>query len=111
MTIHPLSFLDQNLGNSSSVAAANALGCAADVGEQEALDFHQTVYANQPEETPGQPAWSTDDLIGWGNDVGIEGSEWESCVSDLTYADWVEQVAGSQGRRRDHEHSDRLPRW
>ena len=96
MAIHPLSFLDQNLGNTSSVAAANALGCAADVGEQQALDFHLTVYANQPAETPGQPAWSTDDLIGWGNDVGIEGDEWETCVTDLTYADWVAQVANSQ---------------
>jgi len=96
MVIHPLSFLDQNLGNSSSVAAANAFGCAADAGQQQALDFHLTVYANQPQETPGQAAWSTDDLIGWGNDVGIEGDEWESCVTDLTYSDWVEQVANSQ---------------
>lgn len=97
MTVHPLSFLDQNLGNSSSVAAANAFGCAADVGEPEALDFHLTVYANQPPENPGQEAWSTDDLIGWGNDVGIEGDDWETCVTDQTYAGWVEQVATSQG--------------
>jgi protein-disulfide isomerase len=97
LTIHPLSFLDTNLGNSSSVAAANAFGCAADAGEQQAIDFHQTVYANQPSESPGQEAWTTEDLIGWGNDVGIEGSEWESCVTDQTYAGWVEQVAKSQG--------------
>lgn len=96
VTIHPLSFLDANLGNSSSVAAANAFGCAADVGEAEALDFHQIVYVNQPEETPGQEAWATDDLIGWGNDVGVEGADWESCVTDQTYAGWVEQVAKSQ---------------
>lgn len=96
VTIHPLSFLDGNLGNSSSVAAASALGCAADVGESEALDFHQIVYANQPEEAPGQEAWSTEDLIGWGNDVGIEGDDWETCVTDQTYAGWVEQVAKSQ---------------
>ncbi len=96
VTIHPLSFLDAKLGNTSSVAAASAFGCAADVGEQEALDFHQIVYVNQPEETPGQEAWSTEDLIGWGNDVGIEGDDWESCVTDQTYAGWVEQVAKSQ---------------
>jgi protein-disulfide isomerase len=96
LTIHPLSFLDQNLGNTSSVAAANAFGCAADVGSQQALDFHLTVYANQPKEAPGQPAWSTDDLIGWGNEVGIDGSDWSTCVTDQTYAGWVEQVAASQ---------------
>jgi protein-disulfide isomerase len=97
MTVHPLSFLDQNLGNSSSVAAANAFGCAADAGEQEALDFHLTVYANQPAENAGQEAWNTEDLIGWGNDAGIDGDEWETCVTDQTYAGWVEQVARSQG--------------
>ena len=97
MTVHPLSFLDTNLGNTSSVAAANAFGCATDVGEQEALDFHLTVYANQPAENPGQEAWSTEDLIGWGNDVGIDGDDWETCVTDQTYAGWVDQVATSQG--------------
>ena len=35
MVIHPLSFLDQNLGNSSSVAAANAFGCAEIDGNPE----------------------------------------------------------------------------
>lgn len=97
LTIHPLSFLDANLGNSSSALAANAFGCASDVGEQEALDFHQTVYANQPAEVAGEEAWTTQDLIGWGNDVGIDGSEWESCVTEQPYAGWVEQVAKSQG--------------
>jgi protein-disulfide isomerase len=97
MTVHPLSFLDNNLGNTSSTLAANAFGCATDAGEQQALDFHLTVYANQPAEVPGQEAWSADDLIGWGNDVGIEGTEWESCVNDQPYAGWVEQVAATQG--------------
>ena len=55
------------------------------------------MFENQPEETPGQEAWSEDDLIGWGNDVGIEGDDWETCVTDQTYAGWVEQVATSQG--------------
>lgn len=96
MTIHPLSFLDQNLGNTSSALAANAFGCSADVGQQEALDFHLTVYANQPAENPGQEAWNADDLIAMGNQVGIEGDDWESCVRDQPYSDWVKQVASSQ---------------
>jgi protein-disulfide isomerase len=92
MTIHPLSFLDDNLSNDSSVLAANAFGCATDAGEQQALDFHLTVYGNQPPEVQGQPAWSAEQLIGWGGDVGIEGGDWESCVNDLTYGGWVTQV-------------------
>lgn len=94
LVIHPLSFLDQSLGNSSSVLAASAFGCAIDEGK--GLEFHNLVYENQPAENPGQEAWSEDDLIGWGNDVGITGDTWESCVRDLTYEGWVEQVAGSQ---------------
>ena len=92
MTVHPLSFLDGELSNDSSVLAANAFGCATDVGEQQALDFHLTVYANQPPEVQGQQAWSADQLISWGNDVGIDGGEWENCVNDLTYEGWVTQV-------------------
>ena len=92
MTIHPLSFLDGELSNDSSVLAANAFGCATDAGEQQALDFHLTVYANQPSEVQGQPAWSADQLIGWGNDIGIDGGDWENCVNDLTYEGWVTQV-------------------
>jgi protein-disulfide isomerase len=94
LVIHPLSFLDQNLGNSSSVLAASAFGCAIDEGK--GLEFHNLVYENQPEENPGQEAWSAADLIGWGNDVGITGDTWESCVNELTYQGWVEQVASSQ---------------
>ena len=92
MTVHPLSFLDSTIGNDSSVLAANSFGCATDVGQQQALDFHLTVYDNQPAETPGQPAWSAEQLIGWGGDVGIEGTEWEDCVNDLSYEGWVTQV-------------------
>ncbi|HEX5017160.1 MAG TPA: thioredoxin domain-containing protein [Actinomycetes bacterium] len=95
LTIHPLSFLDSSLGNDSSVQAANAFGCAADAGEEPALAFHQTVYANQPPENPGTPAWSTDDLVGWGQDVGISDDSWESCVNDVTYEGWVTQVQAS----------------
>lgn len=96
LTIHPLSFLDRNLGNSSSSLAANAFGCSSDAGQQQALDFHLTVYANQPEENPGQEAWNADDLIAMGNQVDINGADWESCVRDQPYSDWVTQVASSQ---------------
>jgi protein-disulfide isomerase len=97
MTIHPLSFLDAKVGNESSSLAANAFGCATDAGQQQALDFHLTVYGNQPEETPGQDAWTAEQLIGWGNDSGIAGSEWESCVNDMPYAGWVTQVQTTMG--------------
>jgi len=74
--------------------AANAFGCAATSGS-EALPFHLTVYDNQPPEQPGTEAWTADDLVGWGNDVGITGDEWTSCVNDETYSAWVDDVQAS----------------
>jgi protein-disulfide isomerase len=94
LVIHPLSFLDQNLGNSSSVLAASAFGCAVDAGK--GLEFHNQVYTNQPKENPGSEAWTAADLVGWGNDVGITGGDWETCVNAVTYRGWAEQVASSQ---------------
>jgi protein-disulfide isomerase len=95
LTIHPVSFLDRNLGNTSSSLAANAFGCVVDTGEQQALDYHLTLYANQPEENPGTEAWSSEDLIGWANDVGASGAEVEDCINSMTYEDWVQQVQAS----------------
>lgn len=95
LTIHPLSFLDAKLGNTSSALAANAFGCVADVGAQQALDYHLTLYENQPEENPGTEAWSSEQLIGWANDVGATGSEVEDCIDSMTYEDWVDQVQTS----------------
>ena len=97
LTIHPLSFLDAKLGNDSSSQAANAFGCVADAGQKQALDYHLTLYANQPTENPGTPAWTTEQLIGWGNDVGVEGTTFEDCVNNLTYQGWVTQVQSTMG--------------
>lgn len=102
LTIHPLSFLDERLDNTSSALAANAFGCVTDAGEQEALDFHLTVYANQPEERPGTEAWDAEQLIAWGNEVGVESATWEDCVNDLTYSDWVSQVQTSMSKAGIH---------
>ena len=92
MTIHPLSFLDGKSSNDSSVLAANAFGCATDAGEQQALDFHLTVYANQPSESArstGVERRSADRL---GQRRRIDGGDWEDCVNELTYEGWVTQV-------------------
>jgi len=95
LAIQPLSFIDQNLGNTSSVLAANAFACSMPSGDKAALDFHQKIYANQPKENPGNEAWDNATLIGWANDSGVTGSDFESCVNDGTYNDWVQQVAAA----------------
>jgi protein-disulfide isomerase len=81
---HPLSFLGEE-----SVRAANAFGCATDAGKAE--QFHNALFANQPEEHTG--GYKNDDLVKAGRDVGTTGSTFESCVTDGRYNDWVKQVA------------------
>lgn len=95
MVVHPVSFMDQNLQNDSSVLAANAFGCTAASGEEAGLAFHSKVFAEQPPEALQTPAWSNDDLIGWGTESGVDDPGWESCVNDGTYSDWVTQVEAS----------------
>ena len=87
---HPLSFLDQNNHNTASSLAANAFGCSADYGVEQ--KYHNTIYANQPQEGVG---YTADELIQWGKDDGITASTWPTCVQNQTYADWVKQVESS----------------
>ena len=96
LVVHPLSFLDETLQNDSSSMAANAFGCSAAAGVEASLAFQQAVFNNQPPEQAGVAAWSNDDLVGWGEEVGISGDPWERCVGDDTFAGWAEQVAASQ---------------
>jgi protein-disulfide isomerase len=93
---HMLSFLDGRLGNNSSKEAANAFACSADAGKQG--EYHDTVYANQPA-TEGD-GYTQEQLLLFGTEVGITGdafSTFSSCVTDLTYGDYVTsvQTAGS----------------
>jgi protein-disulfide isomerase len=91
-----LSFLDGNLGNDASARAANASACADESGKF--VDFHSTVYANQPEaEGTG---YTDDDLKSFGAQVGIEGdakTEFDACIDENRYSEWVRQV-GKSGR-------------
>jgi protein-disulfide isomerase len=88
---HPLSFIGEE-----SVRAANAAACAAD--ENNFLDFHKNLYANQPSaENSGE--WSNDYLKATGLGVGITGSNFASCVDTLKYQDWVVNVANEGGKR------------
>jgi protein-disulfide isomerase len=82
---HPMQFLDANLGNDSSARAANASGCAADEGKF--LEYHDAVYAGQPEREG--TGFTDEDLIRFGGEVGLTGPEFESCVRDQTFAKWA----------------------
>jgi protein-disulfide isomerase len=83
---HTLSFLGPE-----SVIAANAAACSADEGKFLAL--HKMLYQTQPRENSG--AWTNEALVAAGESVGIKSKEYEKCVNNGTYADWVGNVQAS----------------
>jgi protein-disulfide isomerase len=83
---HTLSFLGPD-----SVRAANAAACSADQGEF--LNYHRSLYANQPAENSG--AWTNAALAAVGQAAGIKGKKFVDCVAGGQYADWVNNVAAA----------------
>lgn len=83
---HTLSFLGPE-----SVLAANAAACSSD--ENKFLGFHKAFYANLPAENSG--AVTSDYLIALGQGVGITSDKFKSCVANLEYSGWVNNVAAS----------------
>ena len=86
VVFHTLSFLGPE-----SVIAANAAACSADEGKFLAL--HKMLYQTQPRENSG--AWTNEALVTAGESVGIKSKEYEKCVNNGTYADWVTNVQAS----------------
>jgi len=87
---HPLSFL-----GGESQLAANASACAADQGKF--LEFHKTLYANQPAENTG--AWNSQYFATLGIGLGISSSEYDKCVQGQDYIGWVKNVAEEGSNR------------
>lgn len=84
----PTAFLDANLGNDSSSRAIAAFGCAVDAGK--AADFHDVVFANQPEKE-GE-GYTDEQLLQFGTDIGITGADftkYTSCYESRTYLPWA----------------------
>jgi len=87
---HPLSFLGPE-----SQLAANAAGCAADQGKF--LDFHKTLFANQPRENSG--TWNSSYFSTLSLVLGISDEAYDKCVANNDYKDWVVNVANEAAKR------------
>ncbi|MGH8825779.1 MAG: DsbA family protein [Jiangellaceae bacterium] len=87
LVYHPLSFLGEE-----SERAANAFGCSVDAGGP--AEYQRVLFENQPPEQTG--GFTVDDLVALGEQAGITGDEFETCVADGTYDGWVANVAASQ---------------
>ncbi|ANP54469.1 protein-disulfide isomerase [Streptomyces griseochromogenes] len=84
---HLVRLIDGNLGGTGSLRAANAAACAQDAGKFR--DFHDVLYANQPEETDDAFA-GNDKLIQLAGKVkGLDTPAFRKCVEDGTHDSWV----------------------
>lgn len=99
LTVHVMSFLDNNLGNNSSKQAANAAFCADDSGKFP--QFHTELFKNQPtQEGAGYPTSIYQTVA---QKVGITGTAlntFNTCVKDDKYKSYVtatEQRSGKNG--------------
>lgn len=63
-----------------SLDAANAAVCAAD--EEEFTPYHQTLFAEQP---GPNDVYGTGELVELGQDLGITGEQFTTCVTEGTY--------------------------
>jgi protein-disulfide isomerase len=90
VAFHTLSFL----GRESQIAA-NAAACSADQGKF--MEFHKTLYANQPAENTG--AWNSQYFTTLGIGIGISSSDYDKCVKNEEYKGWVRNVAEAGSNR------------
>lgn len=88
--IHPISFLDKASLNEYSSRAANAAACVANYEPDAYFDFHALLMEKQPAE--GTEGWTDEDLVDFAAEVGVTGAEFESCVADKSFGDWVATI-------------------
>lgn len=89
LTYTLMSFLDGNLGNDSSLRAANAALCADDQGAF--VDYHAAVFAGQPEHEG--TGWTDEQLIGFAEESGVDDIDaFTGCLADGTHNDYVRDM-------------------
>jgi protein-disulfide isomerase len=83
-----VSFLDQASANEYSSRAANAAAAVLDTAGPDAFKkFHDTLYANQPEEGTAGP--DNDQLVEWAVQAGADRPEVSRKIEEGTFDQWV----------------------
>lgn len=87
----PYSFLLQQSTNEYSQRAWNAATCVYDKGGAKAFkDYHDLLFANQPEEGTAGP--EDPELIDLAKQVGVTGID--ACVNQEKFSRWIEDARG-----------------
>ncbi|XVU26634.1 DsbA family protein [Actinoplanes sp. CA-054009] len=92
---HPVAILDEaSNGTKYSTRSGGAAAAAAVDGKF--IEYHDVLYANQPEE--GSSGLTDAKLIELGKSVGL-GSSFETAVNDKTYDNWMTKVTDTFASR------------
>lgn len=89
LAYHPMSFMDENTGNTASRRASMGAVCAADAGKFG--EFHDAVFATVPADT--QAGWSDGELETIATESGITGealTTWQTCTREKRYASYLD---------------------
>lgn len=85
----PYAFLLQQSSNEYSQRAWNAAACVVDAGGASAFkDYHDALFANQPQEGGAGP--EDPELVAMAEDVGVTGIE--ACVRQEKFTPWIEDA-------------------
>ena len=88
---HVVSFLDRASEDRYSTRAANALAVVLDTaGAEVAVDFHDALFANQPEE--GGAGLSDEQMIDMAAEAGADEDAITGPIADLKFEPWVEDA-------------------
>lgn len=88
---HPIAiFTSKSLGTEYSLRAANAAACVADSAPDAFFAFHESLFANQPDENT--VGLSDDELVSLAADAGATGSRVENCIDSQQFRRWVKDA-------------------
>lgn len=90
VVFHPLSFIGSRYNPNESKVAANAAACSAD--EDKFIAFHSGLYKILPN-SENSGLWTSDYMIDFGASLGITSEKFKSCVRNMEYGDWVDNIA------------------
>lgn len=77
----------RSAGTEYSLRAANAAACVANYSPNSFVDFHRTLFAEQPEE--GTPGLDDARLIDLADGGATTAKAIETCITERTFASWV----------------------
>jgi protein-disulfide isomerase len=89
---HGMAFLDSSQNDDYSTRALNAAAVvASDAGTAAYQQFHDLLYANQPDERTGS-GLTDDQLVAYAQQAGATGEDVATDIRDLVYGDWVKNA-------------------